>query len=112
MRMTQFAGLSPAAKDFLAENAEEDSFVTTKNGEVIKEWTESRSEASGKHAQGMYMEEISLSKYWLKAGVFVLEKVQAASWSSGPVIFTYLTNAQGEPIKGTSWTEEEMEEYL
>lgn len=112
MRLTQFIGLSPAARNFLIENAVIDNFVTTKNDVVIKEWTEPQSESSGELTHGMFDEEISLKKFWLKAGVYVLERVQTAPWSSGPVIFTHLTNGPGEPIKGISWTEKEMEAYL
>lgn len=111
-RETQFIGLSSAADAFLEKYAEVDNFTTLKNGKVISEWTKPRSEENDSYTHGMFDEKIPLKKIRLKVGVFVLEKVQDAPWSSGPVIFTHLTNASGDPIEGTSWTEKEMEQYL
>lgn len=45
--------------------------------------------------EGMFREKIPLYTFKDKDGVIYYEKLQIAPWSSGPMIFTYLTTSYG-----------------
>ena len=88
MRMTQFVGLTEKASDYLEKNGVKD--VSSKcphcggaTGYRI------RRVQYGK-TFGMFEEEIPLWEYELSNGESWREIVQAAPWSSGPVIFLCL----------------------
>lgn len=62
--------------------------------------------------EGMYGIEYPLYKYILPSGAVYIQFVQEAYFSSGPVIFLALKDVQGETVKESLWTEEEMQLYL
>jgi hypothetical protein len=82
MRTTQWIGLTANAKVFVG------------NLEILE---------SDTYAIGMFEEEIPLKKWVTPQGKIVREVVQTAPWSSGPMIFTYLT-IDGE--KKYQWIED------
>ena len=57
-------------------------------------------------------DEHPLYKHTFPDGRIYFEFLQASPWYSGPVMFLALKDEQGNEIKESLWTEEEMREYL
>jgi hypothetical protein len=112
MRMTQLIGLSERAKQFLIDHAKHDELCLMRNRKVENEWMDPR-RVDGKYESiGMFGEKIPLTGYDMNNGSVVYEKEQASPWSSGPMIFTALTNGDGQWIDETKWTSKEIAQYI
>jgi len=118
--MTQYIGLSPAARDFLKINETKvvgkiKTINTYNDGRVVEseeDFKESLTirEDSGECTYGMFEEEkISLFKYTTDSGKVYTEYVQDDPWSSGPCIFIALKDESGNIVKESLWPEEEIE---
>jgi len=57
---------------------------------------------------GMFGDEYPLYKYTFPDGRVFFERVQAETWSSGPVFFLALQDEEGEWVKVSLWPEEEI----
>jgi len=90
MRCTQIAGLQPEAQDWLEANCRKVPTGICKhcgkpNGETLDGVVYDGSGSSGMFEDGPHLQE-----YTTTEGKKVREVVQAAPWSSGPVIFLCL----------------------
>lgn len=120
IRCDQLIGLNDWASDFVRKPTRkytdyvrrvyEDGMVN--DLEVGGEECLVKRELSGQRMLGMFDESYPLNKYTFPSGRVVFEFEQASPWSSGPVMFLALKDENGEPIKKSLWTEEEIEEYL
>ena len=88
MRMTQFVGLSEKAEKFLEDKAVKVPANKCPHCGGITQYRIDRKEYD--KTFGMFEEEIPLHEYELTNGEMWREVVQAAPWSSGPVIFLCL----------------------
>jgi hypothetical protein len=104
MRATQWVGLSARALRYLERAGTKVPDVTCPKCKCVVSLKLSR-KAYG-NAYGMFGEEIPLYAYRLKDGARVREAVQAAPWSSGPMIFTCLVDDCGKKIH--PWTERQI----
>lgn len=99
-RVSQYAGLSPKALEFLDKNSKRDIFHIVKSDRVI--------ETRGEYRKEVYStigDAFPLYRYFLVDGSSVYEYVQA----SQPVCFIALRDEAGNPIVETLWSAEEME---
>lgn len=121
MRCDQFVGLSVRANVFIKENCKTDKITTLvyRNGLLVScTNVDSTIHIEGKYEWvGMYDDLLDngghkLPGYLLKDDQKIYEMVQTEPWSSGPMFFTHLVDENGVPIKGTSWTNEEIDHYL
>ena len=103
MRMDQFAGHSPSAQAFLAENKRPPLHCPT-CGHI----TETYVKQCGIF-YGMFDNEYPLAKFPLKDGTFAMEFLQTAPWSSGPIHFLGLRLEDGTEL---TWTDAEIEEWI
>ena len=65
----------------------------------------------GEYTYAGMFQEYKLPMYTFHDGSILQEKEQQTIWSSGPMIFTALVDNNGEWIKESLWTAEEMEQY-
>lgn len=112
IRTDQFIGLSGKAEKFLEENAVKDCFKTYKNDELISTTFRPKEMDGNYKWTGMFGDETLLPSFQLEDGRVVHEKIQAESWSSGPVIFTYLVIDDKKPLTKTRWSKKNMGKYL
>lgn len=119
-RSTQFIGLKQAARELVRGEP-----VFRYNLTTIKTFPDGRRETERGDVyqsdvkvdrvgfcHGMFNEQIPLSRFTMGDGRVYQEYVQSTPWSSGPVIFTALKDADDNPIEATLWTEEEQEQYV
>jgi hypothetical protein len=66
-------------------------------------------ENSGKSYTGMFDNKYWLSRYTLPTGEVYEEFVQASPWSSGPVFFLALKDADGNEVEGSLWSDEDID---
>lgn len=57
----------------------------------------------------MFDEETPLMQYTMRDGRVYKEVIQCAPWSSGPCIFLCLADGDGNIIKESEWTDEEID---
>ena len=57
---------------------------------------------------GMYYNKYSLNKYIFRDHSFLVEYVQEAPWSSGPVIFLALIDKNDNVLINSLWTEDQI----
>lgn len=113
-RSDQIVGLNARAKAYLETNCAKDIAKHYRNDELISEHIILSCELSDRYAISDMIgeEQLKWNKYLLKIGVWVYEYVQESPWASGPVHFLALKNEEGEVIKETLWTDEEIEQYI
>ena len=113
-RSTQFIGLNDKALEFLNNNCKCDVIDVYRNGVLESSYAEPR-KIEGEVIFGMFGEPIQLYNYITHDGTILYEQVQCEYWSSGPVIFTFLTKksdkCKGEYIIG-GWEDKEIEEMV
>lgn len=112
MRMDQWIGLPPHAYEWLDEHGQFSEVVkTTKhpNGEVETTTTHIPYRHSHDTVSGAYGDTAGfLYTYPLRDGRVVRTEVQEIIWSSGPMYFTRLVDAEtGEPV--IEWTQDELD---
>lgn len=120
MRCTQWIGLSPDAEAMVAgeqvvlyteigvrkyPDGREEPFERSVEGSTIETLSTDR------YTLGMFDEELPLMDYRLPDGRLLEEHEQASPWSSGPMIFTAL-KCDGEWVKESRWSDEEIENSL
>ena len=103
MRCEQFAGLPPAAMEFLEAYRCPPSICPT-CGHIDAPHTESVSS----YETG-WGDKDNLNRHYLKDGEFADEFLQVVEWSSGPVHFLGLRLQDGTEL---TWTPEDMEEWI
>jgi len=113
-RSDQIVGLNARAGSYLGTNGATDIARHYRNDELISEHTILACELSDRYAitDMLGEEQIKWNKYLLKNGRWVYEYAQESPWASGPVHFLALKNEEGEVIKETLWTKEEMDLYI
>lgn len=118
IRMDQHMGLNDWAINFVA--GEQVPAYTEQGVRVYPDGKEEKfgrtitkssveMEPSGGHYFGMYGVEHPLSKYTFPDGRVFYEAMQADPWSSGPVFFLALKDENGEWVKESLWSDEEIE---
>ena len=107
MRCTQVQGLPQDAYKWIAKNGLKETIKTCPYcKKSIAEGLVRRLCGSAKD-EGMFDDGPDLYKYETKTG-WVFEKVQAAPWSSGPVIFLMLVDIKGRIL--FKWSDKEINE--
>lgn len=101
-RVSQYAGLSPRALEFLDKNSKRDIFHIVKSDKVIETRGEYR-----KEVYSTISDAFPLYRYSLVDGSSVYEYVQAST----PIYFIALRDEAGNPIEETLWSAEEMESH-
>lgn len=67
-----------------------------------------KSEPSGSTYSGMFEDIYRLSKYTFPDGRVFYDAVQSDEWSSGPCFFLALKDNNGEWVKESLWSDEEI----
>lgn len=106
-RTDQYVGLNERAKEFLDRKTKKDVFHLYKNGEIADRWEEPQKKAYGT-IEGVFGNTFSLHYYFLHNGARVYEYIQAEPWDGGPMYYIALKDEEGNPIKESLWSEEEM----
>lgn len=126
MRMLQYMGFNDYAKDFLkpkgtpyqaisykvyADGSKSD--VHEKNGNDFHYTSEKIGFSDQWYGEGADLHEYTIT-HGTSTGQKFYDGIQAAPWSSGPVIFMalYYDKECTQPIPGTTWTDKEIQNYL
>ena len=117
MRCDQYMGLNDRAKkivegtvvsiqrkiiDTYPDGRVEESTTEVEVSDVTIEDTETFAEGFNKYP---------LYKYTLVGGTEYFEYVQEEPWSSGPMFFIALKDQNGNPVKDSLWTDEELRSF-
>jgi len=123
IRMDQYIGLNHRAEDLVAGKRillytkHETQIYPDGKTEVLDSkdiyGSDIKREESEEFYEGMFGDKYLLNKYTFPDGRVYIEFVQAEPWSSGPMFFLALKDAEtGEEIVESLWTEEEIDEEL